>query len=368
MKQHPEGRTYWRRRQLMQHAMSAAALAVAGPGATALAQADEYGDAALRGAGSTLVQPLVEAWMRRFRSDPFGVDVANGGLADALSTDRLDYEAVGSLAGIERIRAAQVDFAATEMPLAEATLRAGGLAQFPWAYGGVAVAHHLPGITTLRLDARALAGIYLGHITRWSDPAIAAQNPDLRLPDQPIVVIHRLDGSGTSFTFTRFLSLSHPEWMARVGADLLPRWPTGRGFRGTSQVIAAVKSTPFSVSYVNAIQARQTGLAMASLRNAGGRYQPPDANAVLAAVKAKGASTGALDSLPIDASGDDSYPLVATVFGIVRSPARSARQRRAAEFVVWTLNRGGPVARQLGYLDLPESMARAVADQLISRG
>jgi phosphate transport system substrate-binding protein len=335
--------------------------------ATPRAFADEFGDAALHGAGSTLVQPLMEAWVRQYRADPHQVirpHASGGGLDDNISTDSLDYEPVGSLAGIQRIRAGFVDFAASEMPLRGSYLRTQGLLQFPWVIGGVAVVFNLSGSRTLSLDAKTLAAIYLGQITRWSDPAIARQNPGAALGDSPIVVVHRSDGSGSTFTFSNYLSRNDAAWMKRLGSDLSLKWPVGRGANGSNEIVAVVKATPNSLGYVSVTQARSAGLAIVSLRNAAGRYRHPEMADIASAVASAPAQGDEFERLPIDAPGEQSYPLVATVFGFMRQPLSSARQQRTADFVRWTLTRGSTLAQQLGYLSLPDHLSKATLERL----
>lgn len=334
---------------------------------------NEFGDGALHGAGSTFVQPLMEAWVRQYRSDPYQVlrfaPRSEAGLGGSLSNDSLDYEQVGSLAGIQRIRADLVDFAASEMPLGADFLKCNGLLQFPWAFGGVAVVATVPAESPshLRLDAPTLAAIFLGKITRWSDPAIAGQNPGARLTDTPISVLHRIDGSGTTFTFSNFLMRNDPDWKQRLGSDLLLKWPVGTGWKGNDGVLRALKSTPQSIGYVNSLQARQAGLPIVALRNPAGKYILPDSAGIAAAVAAPRSGADDIDRLPIDSPGDGSYPLVATVFGLIREPNRSARARRTADFVAWTMTRGARLADELGYRSLPEPAAKATIERLAGK-
>ncbi len=358
------------RRRFLASCSALAGAAAAGRAHAQLAQVDEYGDVGLRGAGSTFVQPLMEAWVRQYRADPhltLITSAPNGGLDDALSNDGLDYEPVGSLAGIQRIRAGFVDFAASEMPLQAESLKRGGLLQFPWVIGGVAIVTTIPGVTGLQLDAPALAGILQGRIRRWSAPEIGAQNPGLALGDAPIEVLHRSDGSGTTFTLAEYLSRKDAHWREQMGSDLLLKWPVGRGVRGNGEMVRALESTPNAIGYVNVTQARRANLPMASLRNAQGTYVMPETAAVAAAFAARRIAGDERDSLPIDSPGAQSYPIVATVFGLMRTPIQSARQRRTAEFASWTLTRGSEQARQLGYLALPAETAKATVERLAGR-
>jgi phosphate transport system substrate-binding protein len=334
---------------------------------------NEYGDGALHGAGSTFVEPLMQAWVRQYRYDPYqvlGVSRGpDGGLGDSLSNDGLDYEPVGSLAGIQRIRSDLVDFAASEMPLSADFLKRNGLIQFPWTFGAVAVVAMTAGAGSgpLRLDAPTLARIFLGKITRWSDRAIAQQNPGAKLPDAQISVLHRSDGSGTTFTFSTLLARNDSDWKQRLGADLLLKWPVGRGWKGNDGVLQGLKSTPHSIGYINALQARQAKLPIVALRNTAGSYVLPETAAIAAAVATTRAGTEEVERLPIDSPGEASYPLVATVFGLMRDPVRSARGRRTADFVAWTMIRGAGLAQQLGYRSLPEPATKAIVERLTGR-
>jgi phosphate transport system substrate-binding protein len=355
------------RRRFLTRCSALAGAWVSGAAQAQMAQVDEYGDVALRGAGSTFVQPLMEAWVRQYRADPHQVLVApapNGGLGDALSNDGLDYEPVGSLAGIQRIRAGFVDFAASEMPLSADYLQRNGLMQFPWVIGGVAIVAIVPGVAHIKLDAPTIAGIFLGRITRWSDPEIVKQNPGAPLRDVAIAVAHRSDGSGTTFTFASYLNRNDTQWKQRMGSDLLLKWPLGKGYRGNDEMVRALKTTPHGIGYVNVVQARRAGLPVALLRNAHGQYVPPDPANISAAFAARPSASSELDALPIDAPGEHSYPLVATVFGMMHAPIRSTRQRRTADFIAWTLTRGGALANQIGYLSLPDKSAKATIERL----
>ncbi len=236
---------------------------------------------ALRGAGSTFAQPLMRDWAdeyRVFRQGGVAVRLAGGGLDDDIGGVALDYEAVGSQAGIARVKARAVDFAASEMPLPQNELEREALLQVPLVCGGVAVAANLREIAgrELRLSAALIADIFLGRVKTWSDAAIAQQNPDIKLPNAPIAVVHRADGSGTSFVFTQFLSQGSADWKAQVGSDLLVNWPVGEGFKGSTGVARALARTPNAIGYVNAAELG-TGLITASVQNPAGRFVDADA-------------------------------------------------------------------------------------------
>jgi phosphate transport system substrate-binding protein len=308
----------------------------------------------------------MEAWVRQYRLDPhlvLGRNVA-GGLGDEITSDRLDYESVGSLVGIQRIRAGLVDFATSEMPLHADYLKSAALMQFSWVFGGVAVVVNLPGVAAMNLDAATLAAIYLGRVTRWSDPMIVAQNPAVSLSNAPIIAVHRSDGSGSTFTFSNFMSRYDKQWREEFGVDLSLKSPSGKGVKGGGEMVAALKSTPYSIGYVGLAQARSASLTLARLRNSAGRYLSPEPAHIAAAVTAARQQGDELQRLPIDSPGAQSYPLIATVFGLMSDPLRSQRQRRTAEFVRWTLARGSALAHELGYLRLPERIAKSTLARL----
>jgi phosphate transport system substrate-binding protein len=337
------------------------AATVAG-GATRIAgaqSADEFGAATLKGAGSTFVHPLMDQWAREFRMFRTGgvaIARAGGGLDDDVDGVALDYEAVGSMAGIQRVRMNAVDFAATEMPLPAADLRTSGLLQVPLVAGAVAVVVNLPALAgrDLKLDAPTLAAIFRGRIKIWSDAAIARQNPGLELPPSPIAVLHRDDGSGTTYTFTGYLAALDADWKRDIGSDLLVNWPEGEGAKGSAALGRAVARTPGAISYLNQSQAQAAKLGMATLRNRDGRFVAPSANAVRAAMAAvPWDSADRFDRSLLDLPGEASWPIVAMVFGISRHPASDGRSRRVRGFFDWALTQGRSAAERLGYVPLP---------------
>jgi phosphate transport system substrate-binding protein len=346
--------------------VAAAALGLAGLGRRARAQAvDAFSSAALKGAGSTFAHPLMAAWAteyRRHRKGPGALPAAGGGLDSDVGGVALDYEAVGSQAGIQRLRAAAVDFAASEMPLPVPDLQRGALVQVPLVAGAVALAVNLPARSApLRLTPEVVADIFLGRIRRWSEPAIAALNDGAALPDAPIAVQHRSDGSGTTFTFTTFLLRTSAAWQGQLGADLLVNWPVGDGHRGNDGVARAIARTPHAIGYVSDVAAAQARLQVAQVRNAAGRFVAPTADGVRAALAAAPWDAaaqfgGSLVSLP----GDASYPIVAAVYGLYSRELSARRVERVRDFFEWALTLGQPTALRLGYVSLPATAQSAV--------
>src|SRR5262245_51386331 len=257
-------------RLFMLLAALAGVLTVSAPIGLQAQTVDEYGSATLKGAGSTFSYPLMSAWARDyrvFRHGGVGVAAAGGGLDDEIGGVALDYEAVGSQAGIQRVKARAVDFAVSEMPLPASDLRRNGLLQVPLVAGAVAVAVNLEGqaAAELRLSQGLLVDIFLGRVKTWADPTIAQLNPGLQLPAAPITVVHRADGSGTTYTFTTFLAQSSTDWMSQVGSDLLVNWPVGEGYKGNSGVARALQRTPHSIGYLDLVQAREAKIQVASV-------------------------------------------------------------------------------------------------------
>ncbi len=326
---------------------------------------DALGSNALRGAGSTFAQPLMRAWAdeyRTFRTGGVAIRRAGGGLDDEIGGVALDYESVGSQAGIARVRARAVDFAASEMPLPKADLERDALLQVPLVTGAVSVAANLGGPRgqALRLSAPLLADIFIGRVKKWSDPAIAQQNPGLNLPNAPIAVIHRADGSGTTFVFTQFLSQASPDWKSQVGSDLLVNWPAGEGHKGNTGVARALTHTPNAIAYLN--QAEVTvGLTTASVQNPAGRFVAPARASVQAAAAAGTWDAAAgFDTLLVNMRGDDAYPIVAAVFGLLNERSTGFRRSLARTFFEWSLTNGREAAERLGYVPLPANVTQQV--------
>jgi phosphate transport system substrate-binding protein len=244
------------------------------------AQAQDPTGAALTGAGSTFAQPLMARWGQVYSS----LQGEGGVLLSAEAA--FDYEPVGSTGGIARLIARGVDFAVTDVPMPPDELERHGLAQFPIAMGGVAVAVNIAGVTGLRLSPEAVSRIYLGQIARWSDPAIAALNPGTRLPDAPITVLRRSDGSGTTFAFSRWLAAEYAPWRERIGFGPSLAWPVGAGIAGNRDLVAAVRNSPNAIAYVEAGQAERAGLTLAALQNRSGAFVAPTARGLARGISA----------------------------------------------------------------------------------
>ncbi|GGC47655.1 phosphate-binding protein PstS [Chelatococcus reniformis] len=309
------------------------------------------------GAGSTLAQPLLARWSQaylRSQRDAEYQPVAAG----------LDYEPIGSQAGMMRVRERGVDFGATEQPLSGEEIARYGVIQFPIAVGGIVAAVNLEGVeaSQLRLTGELLADIYGGKVSAWNDPAIAALNPQLRLPAAPITTVHRSDGSGTTAIVTAYLSQHSSTWRKAVGEGLTVAWPTGMAAKGNEGVAEAVRRTPNAIGYMDYASARRAGLAAAGLRNRDGQFVAPGpASFQAAAAAADWSSARDFVVRLVDVPGEAAYPLVATTYAIMPREGGAAAGRRAAlAFFSWALDHGGGVAAELGYVPLPASVAAQV--------
>ena len=326
---------------------------------------DVLGETGIKGAGSTFVYPVLSKWSREYRMwlARGGDYPVAGGLDDPPASSALEYEPVGSLAGSLRVKDRAVDFGASDMPLKSDELASLGLGQFPIVIGGVVVAINIDGVGTgeVRLTGPLLADVFLGKIRQWSDPALKALNPSVTLPDAPIVVVHRSDGSGTTLNFTDYLSKVSAEWKLRAGAGLLVAWPTGTGAKGNEGVAQAVQQTRNSIGYVEFAQASQLGLRHVLIQNRAGRFVAPAPATFQAA--AAGADWGAatdFHAVLTDGAGDTAYPITATVFILMHKSGSRTRTRAALEFFRWSLESGSRTASELGYVPLPASLVQQI--------
>jgi phosphate transport system substrate-binding protein len=303
----------------------------------------------ITGAGSTFVHPVLSKWSAEYRART-GVEV--------------NYQPVGSAQGIIQVRAGTVDFGASEAPLPPAELQASGLAQFPLVIGGVVPVVNLPNVNPgdLRLTGELLADIYLGKIRRWSEPGIRELNPSLRLPDTPITVVQRSDGSGTTFNWVDYLSKVSPEWRSRVGEGTSVSWPIGVGGKGNEGVASHVGRIPGAIGYVEYAFAVRGRMSWALVRNAAGRFVRPEATSFeAAAASADWAHARDFGLVMTNAPGEDAYPITATTFVLMpRQPRDTRRSRVAADFFAWTLENGQEAAHGLGYVPLPADLVSRV--------
>ncbi len=303
----------------------------------------------ITGAGSTFVYPVLSKWSADY-SKSNGLEV--------------NYQSIGSGGGIAQIKAGTVDFGATDAPLSSDDLKAAGLAQFPVIIGGIVPVVNLAGIQAgqLKLTGTVLADIFLGKVKTWNDPAIAQLNPGVQLPGTAITVVHRSDGSGTTFNFADYLSKVSPEWQSRVGRGTSIKWPAGIGGKGNEGVAAYVNQVKGSIGYVEYAYVLQNKMTYALLQNAAGAYVPPSTAAFqAAAASADWAGAQDFNLVMTNAPGQDAYPIAATTFVLMhQQPKNAANSRAALEFFKWSLEHGQQDAESLDYVPLPPALVAQV--------
>ncbi|HET6238144.1 MAG TPA: phosphate ABC transporter substrate-binding protein PstS [Acetobacteraceae bacterium] len=303
----------------------------------------------ITGAGSTFAAPIYGKW----------------GEAGAAATGvKLNYQAIGSGAGINQINNRTVDFGASDMPVAADQLTAHKLMQFPTVIGGVDVIVNLPGIKAdqLKLTGPILADIYLGNIAKWNDPAIAKLNPDLKLPSLAIATVHRADGSGTTFVFTDYLSMQSADWKSKVGASTSVAWPNGAGAKGSDGVAATVQHIPGGIGYDESAYATQNHLTTAMMQNKAGQFVAPTMTAF--AASAASADWSKVQNFAIDLNdqpGAASWPIESATFVLLPTDPKDVKQSAAVKkFFDWGFAHGSDIATTLLYIPLPESVHNAI--------
>jgi phosphate transport system substrate-binding protein len=336
-------------------------------GIVALLLAGRGQETKIIGSGSTLAQPLIERSAAAYRDTQLADDPsrpAQTGSDWVVDGSGIQYEPVGSLGGVQRLSDPEVDFAVTDYPLTADALTRLGAIQFPIALGSVTVVHNLdlPAGRDLRLDAPTLAQVYLGRITRWNDPAIAALNPGTPLPDVAVNVVHRSDGSGSTYGLTRYLGAGSPDWAAGPGTGVEISWPTGAGAERTGGMVDAVRGTPGSVGYVELGQARRAGLRIVALGNGAGDFVLPSAATMQAAVAGHDWSGRDGYVAPLTIANDPrAYPMTVTIHSVVKQDPRFRQDtERTLRYLNFVMESYDGAAQDLGYLPLPGPAARAV--------
>ena len=297
----------------------------------------------MTGAGATFPAPIYAKWADAYNK-------ATGA--------RLNYQSVGSGAGIQQIRAKTVDFGASDMPLADDVLAKDGLVQFPMVIGGVVPVVNIQGIAPgqIKLTGQVLGDIYLGKITKWNDPALATLNPGVPLPDAAISPVRRADGSGTTFIFTNYLSKANPDWKAKVGEGTAVNWPTGAGGKGNEGVSAFVQRLPNSIGYVEYAYAKQNKMAYTMLKNKDGHFVAPDSDNFKAAAASADWSKTFYQVLT-DQAGKEAWPISGATFILMhKSQDKPVNAANSLKFFDWAYANGDKMADDLEYVPLPGSV------------
>ena len=319
--------------------LAAAALS-AGFAASALA-------ADITGAGATFPYPVYAKWAEAYK--------AKAGIG-------MNYQSIGSGGGIKQIKARTVDFGASDKPLKVEELEKDGLMQFPAIMGGVVPIFNVEGIAgnQIKLNGTVLADIFLGKIKKWNDPAIAGLNKGVALPAQDITVVHRSDGSGTTFVFTNYLAKVSPEWKEKVGNDASVSWPTGTGGKGNEGVANFVKQIKGSIGYVESAYAKQNKMTMAMLQNKDGQFVAADDDTFkAAAANANWEKAPGFYEILTDQPGKTSWPITGASFILMhKNQAKPEQAREVLKFFDWAFTNGDKMAADLDYVPMPENVVK----------
>jgi phosphate transport system substrate-binding protein len=319
---------------------------LAGVSATASAQM------MINGAGATFPYPIYSKWFDEYaKVDP---------------SVRFNYQSIGSGGGQKQILAQTVDFGASDGPMSDDNLAKapGKILHIPTVAGAVVLTYNLSGNPSLKLDGHTIAGIYLGQIKKWNDPKITALNPGAKLPDQDIVVVHRSDGSGTTFIFTDYLSKVSPEWKQKAGNNTSVNWPAGIGGKGNEGVSGQVKQTPGAIGYVELIYALQNKMPYADIKNAAGQFVKPTIESVTAALATANIPDDFRFSIT-NAPGKDAYPIAGATWLLVYEQQKDpAKGKKLVEFLKWALTKGEGMVKELNYAPLPDEVQQRVLKRI----
>ncbi len=306
----------------------------------------------ITGAGASFPYPIYARWAADYKAETGNV---------------VNYQSIGSGGGVKQITAKTVDFGASDDPMKGEDLEKNGLLQFPAVIGGTVPVVNIAGVEPgkLRFTGEELADIFLGKIKKWNDPRLVASNPDVKLPDTDIIVVHRSDGSGTTFGWTNYLSKVSAEWKQSVGEGKAVKWPVGQGGKGNEGVANYVKQLQNSIGYVEYAYAKQNGLAHAALQNQAGKFVQPEYDAFAAA--AEGADWNSAPGMGVvltNQPGDASWPVTSATFVLVHKLADKPENTKAVfDFFNWAFEKGADSAKTLDYVALPQAVTSAIAKQ-----
>jgi len=308
----------------------------------------------INGAGATFPYPIYSKWFDEYaKVDP---------------SVRFNYQSIGSGGGQKQITAQTVDFGASDGPMSDENLAKapGKILHIPTVAGADVITYNLPGNPKLKLDGEAIANIYLGNITKWNDPKIAALNPGVELPDLPMVVVHRSDGSGTTFIFTDYLSSVSPVWADSVGKGTSVKWPAsiGVGAKGNEGVAGQVKQLSGAIGYVELIYAKQNQMPYADVKNAAGNFIAPTIESVTAALATAKIPEDFRFSM-VNPPGDTAYPIAGATWLLVYEKQKDASKgKKLVEFLNWAVTKGEGMAASLDYASLPDNVQQRVRERI----
>ncbi|RJX31296.1 MAG: phosphate ABC transporter substrate-binding protein PstS [Oxalobacter sp.] len=305
--------------------------------------------AEITGAGATFPYPIYAKWAQAYKD---------------VSGNSMNYQSIGSGGGIKQIKAKTVDFGASDMPLKAEDLEKSGLIQFPAIMGGVVPVVNVEGVKPgqLKMTGKILADIYLGKIKQWNDPKIVSLNKGITLPSQDITVVHRADGSGTSFLWTDYLSKVSPAFKSTVGSGTAVKWPTGVGGKGNEGVAANVQRIKGAIGYVEYAYAKKNNIPHTQLQNRNGKFvQPSDASFKATAAGAQWSKTPGFGVVLTDQPGAKSWPIAGASFILVyKKQADAARGKEVLKFFDWSFKNGGAMATELDYVAMPPAVVKQV--------
>jgi phosphate transport system substrate-binding protein len=312
------------------------------------------GQTTLNGAGATFPNPMYSKWFSEYHKIHSDVQV--------------NYQPIGSGGGIRQVTAGTVDFGASDMPMTDKQLQdsKAKILNIPTVLGAVVPAYNIPGVNAeVKFTPEALAGIFLGKISKWNDKAITSANPGVNFPDKDIIVVHRSDGSGTTFIWTDYLSKVSPEWKSQVGSDTSVKWPVGLGQKGNEGVAGSLRQMPGSIGYVELIYAVQNNIPYGSVRNATGAFLKASLEGVTAAAASAPKMPADFRVSITNAPGKDAYPIASFTWLLIPAQSKDAAKGKIlADFLNWMVTDGQKMTSALAYAPLPDNVAAKVKEAI----